>query len=475
MSAMETALTRVHARIEGRAIARTASASLSVDPAETIGIATVKIVTEEQIQAIAFGALDGSPAVVVRLDPISRDVADLAPFAEFLCDWAERVAAAEGRGRIWVPHADTIEALDILGRRYMNNENAPDEVRRMGEVCRIFAHEATFPGQQAIADTKNLLLAHAITGLAPAEESHLGALLAWFDPAVVDKIRESRDRIRTPASGILANTPDQPDDQAVERCRRTAKQGGAAERARAEAEIADILERAVMREWALMTAGREAFLSLGLAAGGLDALEKNTANRVAYALENGFYAARAPHRIAIELELMQAGGELAEQASIEADAVMRDRATREGRVVRGMVSEVRQARPGRKPCDIVITSRQPVMRLRVSDRIKVSASDVTLGQSNVTGVVRRIEAVDDGGFALHIEIVNGVRSRAILSVNARVDVFRTAYANVRTRIFRDIRLREPWPFFADVAPVLPTSAPVPETPLEIAARRRRPR
>jgi hypothetical protein len=44
------------------------------------------------------------------------------------------------------------------------------EIVRMGEICRILAHEAVFAGQQVIADAAQLLRDHAITGQAPAED-----------------------------------------------------------------------------------------------------------------------------------------------------------------------------------------------------------------------------------------------------------------------------------------------------------------
>ncbi len=466
MSGIVDVLTRITARSEGRAIPIRGGSSFAPDPEEVIGIATIKIVTEEQIQAIAYGRLDNEPTLLVRMNPISRDITDLAPFADFVGEWATRVEHNRGFGRIWVPHRDTIDALDILGHRYMRNENAPESVRRMGQICRIAAHEAKFPDQQFVADARALLTTHTTTGLCPAEEGHLGALLVWFDPSIKDKLQASRAEIRTPASGVLINAPDQPDDEAAERCRHAIKNGSVVERESAEEELTEILTRAVTREWELMVAARQAFISLALPTSGLADLVKRSNVRVARSLENGFFETRAPERIALELEDMNAGDALAEVATLETDPLYRVQAIHEGRVIGGTVKGVDQPTAGRRPCHITVTSDQEVMRLRAGDKIQCAGS-------NVTGVVRAIGHVETGGFSLDVEISNGFRSYNILSIGTPVFLIKSAYANIRTRIFNEVRDREPWTFYADRAPAVPSTAPSPASPLEIAAGRRR--
>lgn len=133
MSAFEDSLHRVLARTGRRALAVRTSSSLSHDPDVTIGIATIKIVTEEQIQAIAYGPIGAEPTAIVRLNPIGRDVTDLLPFARFLEDAVQRAVATNSPVRVWLPHAVTLEALDVLGHRYWRNQNAPAEIVRMGK------------------------------------------------------------------------------------------------------------------------------------------------------------------------------------------------------------------------------------------------------------------------------------------------------------------------------------------------------
>lgn len=354
MSDYTDALNRILARSLNTAVPIRTASSMSSDPAVTIGIATIKIVTEEQIQALAFGPLDAPPTLILRINPIGRDVTDLAPFANFLDRTAKDALAAGGELRVWVPHAETVEALDILGHRYWRNQNAPDAIQRMGVICRNIAHEATFPGQQAVADARALLQEHAVTGLAPIEEGHLGAMLAWFDPAVRNPLVEARDRIRLPASGILVNTPDQPMDDRIDRLRRDLKNATGRQRTRLISEIEDILRQGILREWNLLVEARRAFLALGLSVTGLDQLESDSKDRMANALQKGHFPARRPDMLAQWLGEMEAGVEKAEFAALETDPVMREEARRVGAVVQGIVSTVIQQRRRFTPCTIEV-------------------------------------------------------------------------------------------------------------------------
>jgi hypothetical protein len=351
MSPLEDALTRVVARQLGRALPVRQTSSLALDPMNTIGVVTIKIVTEEQIQAIAYGRLGEEPNVIVRLDPIGRDVTDLLPFARFMARVAE-TALEHGQLRVWVPHSGALEALDILGHRYWRNQSAPPEIVRMGEVCRIIAHEATFPGQQLVANAADMLRSHLITGLCPLEEGHLDALLAWLDPAVINPLLEARERIRVPASGILPNTPDQPLDDRVDRLRRIWKSSRGSRRSVAETEIRRILRAAVLREWQILAQARDAFLRLALPATGLGALVKASQARIQYSLESGYFPARSADRLAVQFDEMEAGQQLIDLAALENDPSVRERARHAGEVIGGVVTRVLQPKPSFKPCSL---------------------------------------------------------------------------------------------------------------------------
>lgn len=453
MSAFDDSLQRTLARARRRAFPIRTSSNLSSEPDVVIGIATIKIVTEEQIQAIAYGPIDSEPSAIVRLNPIGRDVADLVPFAQFLEAEMRRSIAANSQLRIWLPHKATLEALDVLGHRYWRNQTAPAEVVRMGEICRIVAHEATIPGQQLVADATALLQGHVITGMAPIEEGHLDAILAWMDPGIVDPLVEARNRIRLPASGVLANTPDRPDDDVVDKLRKELKSAKGRRKARLEADIDRILRIAVLREWRLMTEGRRAFLRLGLPATGLGELVKLSSNRVGDAVTNGFFPARQPDRLAAQLGQMEAGQEIADLVALENDPLLREQQIRAGAVVVGSVAAVREVQAGRLPCTIVVVSDQSVIRFRLDEKIKVIGT-------NVTGVVRGITSTSSGGTAVIMEITKGVRTRGVLTAGAGVELIREGYGFVNYRALSEVRSQRPWIFYENATPMLaPRASP----------------
>lgn len=467
MNAFDDTFHRIMARHINRAIPTRTSSGLSSDPEVSIGIATIKIVTEDQIQAIAFGSLDGDPEVIVRLDPIGRDVTDLLPFAAFMDRTANRAQAANGALRVWIPHSVTLEALDILGHRYWQNRAAPDAVVRMGKICRIVAYEATFPGQQIVADAAALLQDHAVTGLAPIEEGHLDAMLAWFDPVVRDPLAEARERIRLPASGILPNTPDYPADDRIDSLRKEAKRATGRRRAILEAEIEATLRRWVLREWRLLVEARQAFLGLSLPSVGLDNLVKESTARMNYALANGHFPARRPDKLAVLLAQMEAGLEKTELAALESDPALREQAQRAGGVVRGIVSDVRQPRRNFRPCDIDVDSDQGVIRFRVDDKVRVVGA-------NITGIVRALSSTPTGGTRVSIQITGGFRQTGILSVDSRLEVLREGYGFVNYRALDLVNQHQPWVFYGEETPVIAVGTPSGRSALVIAAEVRRP-
>ncbi len=334
-----------------------------------------------------------------------------------------------------------MRASPQLGHRYWRNQSAPDAIRRMGEICRIVAHEYGFPGQQTIADATALLREHVITGMTPIEEAHLNAILAWLDPAVGQPLEESRERIRIPASGVLPNTPDLPLDDRVDRLRRQAKGASGSRREALHCEIVAILSNAVLREWRLMVEAREGFLRLGLPATGLGDLIAGSCNRIRQGLEFGHFPARSPERLAIQLGQMEVGQQRAHQASVENDPVLRSQARNAGAVVLGRISNVNQPQRGRNPCHIEVDSDQRVIRFRRDDKVKI------LG-TNVRGVVRGIHVAPSGGVRVALEITNGVRSSNVLVLGTQVELLEEGFGFVNIKALNTARDRQPWPFYS---------------------------
>jgi len=466
MNVVQEVASRAVARELGRAITVRQSSSVAPDPACTIGVTTVKIVTEEQVQAIAFGLIDAPPNIVLRLDPLGRDASDLLPFAEFTAQIRDRVLTREEPLRVWVPHEAALECIDVLGHRYATNTNASDELRDMGAFCRIAADEATFPGQQLVVNAAATLREHVVTGMAPMEEYHLGSILAWLEVGRTDALAEARRRARVPASGVLPNTPDRPLDDRVEFLRRRAKHGSPAAAAAARAEIEAILREVVHREWDLLVAARRAFWDLPLTAQGLDKLFSTSQARVRYGLENGFYPAVSPERIAARLGEMEAGRAVAEHVDVEYDATIRAQARRSGTVVAGQIVAVDHPRPKFKPCRVEVESIQTAVRVRRDDKVKIVGEKVSF-------IVREIAATPSGGTRLRLEVDAGVRAMHAFPVGTTIELSEEPYAFVAHKRFALIRRRQPWIYFGTSAPTL-VSRPAPSTnPLELVAARRR--
>ena len=103
-------------------------------------------------------------------------------------------------------------------------------------------------GQQVIAVTSELLRRLIVTGQSPAEDAHLGALLAWIERAGADALGEAARRSIVPAASMLTRA----EDDLVEALLRVAKKGGSSGR-RAQAGIEQILSGAALREWDLLS------------------------------------------------------------------------------------------------------------------------------------------------------------------------------------------------------------------------------
>ena len=158
MNEADKVIARICARAQGRAVVVRERSSLSSDPLNAIGIATVKVVTEDQVQALAFGSLGQQPMVISRLNPMSRDTADLEQFAAWFVTYIDGCLKDNEMVRVWVPHRKAVETLAIMGRRYENNKAASSNLQKAARYCRIIAEELHFTGQQTVAVAADLLI-----------------------------------------------------------------------------------------------------------------------------------------------------------------------------------------------------------------------------------------------------------------------------------------------------------------------------
>ena len=95
---MITAVARLLAWDRGRATPIRQTCALSPDPPRVFGIAPIRVVSEQRVQAIAFGNLGENPQLVVSWNPLSRETTSLEPFATAL-DTYLLVALTSGQDR----------------------------------------------------------------------------------------------------------------------------------------------------------------------------------------------------------------------------------------------------------------------------------------------------------------------------------------------------------------------------------------
>lgn len=409
MSQIIDILARAVARRRRRVVPLRTATTVVPDDGPVFGFTPIKVVSEEVIQAIAFGDLDRAPTVVTRWNPLSRDAEAFEAFAKALDAHILRALANGWLPRVWVPHHAAFVLLDLLGHRYRTNRQASDALRRMGAQCQVLAEEARHPGQQAVIVGTEILTTHAATGMAPTEDHHLGALLAWHEAdGTYDPIDEADARALLPAAAML---PRDFDDR-VEALRPRAKSGDGA----ARAEIEEILRRGALREWDLLVRARRAFRALGLAPlpRALE-LARMSRERLEWTLRELPKPASRPAALGNLLEHHEWGATLQEDVETSGDARVRERARRAGKVVLAEVVAVDQPTPGRHPCVLTLRTEQPVLRVRRGTELR----------SSDCAVIGRVEGVqrgrEPGAQLIELRLSKGVRRSDLPAVGDRID------------------------------------------------------
>lgn len=412
MNAMIDPVARFVAYAEGQAFPTRSAALLAPDPSAPFGIAFIKIVAEEQVQAIAFGDLTADPELLPRWNPMSRESGDLAPFAAALHVHLDNALAAGQCPRVWLPHESALTVADLLGRRYQRNPAASAELQRMGVELRALSEEYLITGQQAVVVATALLRDHVVTGQAPVKDGHLGALLTWLDPpegASGEQVAALADRrALIPASGVLE---DREDDRAEDLRRRAKAAGGAGAERRA---LDALLASAARREWRLLQQARAAWLELGLpVAVGVSDLVTASRNRIAYELQIGAPTRSRGAALANLLDTHEEAQAVADDLQVRGDLLVRERARLSGHVIGAVVTEVTQQRPGFRPCRLTLHTDQPVVRLRPGAKITPVGTRVTATVLDV------IEDPGSDGWRIDVDVSSGVRSRP--GVGAQLD------------------------------------------------------
>lgn len=409
MSAVINALARQIAYADGQAFCTAAATLLTPDPSAPFGMAYIKIVAEESVQAIAYGDLTAEPQVLPRWNPMSRESGDLAPFAAALHAHLASAIAAGQCPRVWLPHESALTVADLLGRRYRRNPAASAELQQMGVELRALSEEYTVAGQQAVVVATALLREHVVTGQAPVKDGHLGALLAWLAPpngATGEQVSALADRrALIPASGVLEDR----EDDLAEDLRRRAKSAAGAGPARRQLDA--LLTSAAQREWGLLQQAREAWLDLGLpvVAGAAD-LASASMDRLGAELRFGAPTRVAGPALANLLDTQEHAQAVAEDLRLRGDLLASERARRSGHVIRAEVAAVAQPRRSFKPCQLTLHTDQPVIRLRPGTKI------TPVGLRVAATVLDIAEDPGSRGWRIEVDITSGVRSRPNIGV-----------------------------------------------------------
>ena len=162
-----------------------------------------------------WGALIGNdprrPRLIVAPEPRNLDIefAALADFADVICDAFDAAARrrvqiprkkgdpiwrCERAPQVLVANRAVIDLLDRLGRRmrpagFGGHVTVPASVNVAGAHLGFVAQSARHPGSALALVATEELARHAVTGQSALEDAHLGAQLAWWDPATVERIR----------------------------------------------------------------------------------------------------------------------------------------------------------------------------------------------------------------------------------------------------------------------------------------------
>ena len=369
------------------------------DEPPVFGFVPIKLVSEEVIQAIAFGDIDGRPTVVTRWNAMSRDARAFEFFASGLDQHITAAISSNRLPRIWLPHEGALRQLDLLGHRYRTNKTATDSLRRMGAQCRSLMEEYQHKGQQVVAVASELLRAHVVTGQSPSEDAHLGAFLAWFENAGRDPAQEATKRSLIPAAAMLTRR----EDDEVEALRRVAKKGGATG-SRAQTQIERILTIAALREWDLLSRARSAFWALGMSPlPGIADLRFASRERIYYSLPKLPSPPSRTAALARLLDALEASAERTENADVEGDRQTLELLRRKGRVVNAVVKSIDQPRRGCYPCCLRLFTQQLVLRIRTGTKLRLVGSKVS---ARVTTVQTTF-----GGHCIVADVIAGVRSR----------------------------------------------------------------
>lgn len=326
----------------------------------------------------------GEPARVLCVpDPRNRDD-QYALFERFGAILERYYAACREHGtypQLWVSSGAAASHLDVLADRLrFNRENS--RVKRAGELLAYATERLPVAGQQALMAATAALALHWATGQQPAEDEHLGALLAWIEAAEGTTLERTLATVaaaeRTPM-GVKTDPEFDRDTlmplvEAYNDARRAGASGALLAR-RGQA-IREALEPVVQRMYDATQRAMRLLLESGLPPlpnlAALERLEAAEFESFMASRDQGFglQLRDKPKLAAFKLNAREDAAENAEAAVVRGDRLARARAKLSGHVVAGTVTAVQSTKVGRRTVHrLSLASTQRVLHVRQRDTL----------------------------------------------------------------------------------------------------------
>lgn len=384
------------------------------------------------IHVVAYGRVGAAPRIRCVPDPRKRDdqFALFEALGAYLERYFEDCRRNGGFPQLWVSSGAVAGHLDTLADRLRYNSlNA--RVRRFGELLSYATGRFPIDGQQTLLTATAALRLHWATGQQPAEDEHLGTLLAWIDPPAGVTIQEAIAEAERVPMGVKTDPEFDARvlDPLVEAYDVATRGSGASPAAAANAarRIRRALEPVAMRVY---DATQRAVILLQTS--GFPALPDlvEMERREAAEFDN-FMQARddgrpltlrdRPRAAAFGLSAREEARENVEAATVLGDRVARARARLTGRVVLGTVENPRRVRIGSRSFEdrFDLRSTQRILHVRLRDellavedsRLKVLVEDVRRDTTSTVLSLRMLagqRAVGLPAVGANLELVDGV-------------------------------------------------------------------
>ena len=375
---------RLHALARGRAVRARRYRDTRLHPHAQVLSFLVMAGEDTKVHGFAIGPTSGRPHTVYVIgDP--RNPAEqrrlLLALGDALVPYVEECERNGRHPQIIVPAGAHAKHLEMEADRYRFFQD-PD-VRRLGEVLAYFTERLPLAGQQCLVVASEFLSRHYAMPVAPAEEAHLGVLLACIRPPAWMTLLDAVEAAEAQPHGV--NTDPEWDGTVLEplvRSYNDARRAGS--RSRAQRLRRDIrrallpqlrrIHVAAQRAVRIMAGPRWEDLSAFDALDRFEAYETYHFLRHMSAIRQSFLFPLRDRPDAGARRLLQA--EVAEENARSAveigDPLARAGARLRGVVVRGVIRKRRHNRAGRRQIwTFEIQTGQRAPKVRVDDDLRL--------------------------------------------------------------------------------------------------------